>query len=297
MERRNLYQEVTDKVINELKKGVIPWAKPWRGGAAVSHTTGGAYTFLNQMLISFSSSASVVGGEYLTFKQVKKEGGSVRKGEKSALIIFYCTDYQTKEKDEDGNEIIVNHIYDYPVLRAYNVFEVSQCEGIERRHTIAPPSEGGEVLPTSERAEAIATAYLQGAGIPLIQRYSDQAAYSLTYDKIVMPTREQFEDMGRYYSTLFHELTHSTGADSRLKRDMSGRFGSKNYAREELVAEMGAAYLSAIVGTADENSVKASASYIEDWSRKLKEDNKLIVYAASKAQRAAEYILSFSEGK
>jgi antirestriction protein ArdC len=297
MESRNLYQEVTDRVLNELKKGVIPWAKPWKGGVAVSHTTGGAYTFLNQMLISFSSTASVVGGEYLTFKQVKKEGGSVRKGEKSALIMFYCTDYQTKEKDDDGEEYILTHEYDRPVLKAYHVFEVSQCEGIERRHTIKTAAEGGEVLPISERAEAAAHAYLDGAGIPLVQRISDTAAYNPTLDKIVMPSREQFNSVARYYSTLFHEMTHSTGAEKRLKRDLSGRFGSKKYAREELVAEMGAAYLSAILGTADDESLKATSSYIENWSKALTEDNALVVYAASRAQRAAEYIMSYSESK
>lgn len=296
MEKRNLYQEVTDRVLNELNNGVIPWAKPWRGGVAVSHTTGGAYTFLNQMLISFSGQ-SVVAGEYLTFKQVKKEGGNVRKGEKSALIVFYCKDYQTKERDEDGEECVVLHEYDRPILKAYHVFEVSQCEGIERRHTVAPAGEGGVVLPASERAEAAAAAYLDGAGIPLLQRTSDTAAYSITDDKIVMPCREQFGSMARYYSTLFHEMTHSTGADNRLKRDMSGRFGSKKYAREELVAEMGAAYLSALLGTADEESIKATASYIDNWSKALKEDNALVVYAASRAQRAAEYIMSYSESK
>lgn len=297
MEKRNLYQEVTDRVLNELKNGVIPWAKPWRGGVAVSHTTGGAYTFLNQMLISFSSTASVVGGEYLTFKQVKKEGGNVRKGEKSALIMFYCKDYSTKEKDEDGEEMTVIHEYDRPILKAYHVFEVSQCEGIERRHTAKALAEGGEVLPMSDRAEAAAMAYLDGAGIPLLQRIGDTAAYSCSEDKIVMPSREQFDSVARYYSTLFHEMTHSTGAEKRLKRDMSGRFGSKKYAREELVAEMGAAYLSAILGTADDDSLKASASYIENWSKALTEDNALVVYAASRAQRAAEYIMSYSESK
>lgn len=296
MEKRSIYQEVTDRVLNELNSGVVPWAKPWRGGVAVSHTTGGAYTFLNQMLISFSG-LPVVPGEYLTFNQVKKEGGSVRKGEKSALIVFYCTDFQTKEKDDEGNEITLTHEYERPVLKGYHVFEVSQCEGIKRRHTAEPSADGGVILPTSERADAAVSAYLDGAGIPLLQKSCDRAAYRHADDTIIMPSREQFDSMARYYSTMFHEMTHSTGVEKRLKRDMSGRFGSKKYAREELVAEMGAAYLSAILGTADDESLKASASYIDNWSKALKEDNVLVVYAASRAQRAAEYIMSYSESK
>lgn len=296
MERRNLYQEITDKVLNELNNGVIPWAKPWRGGLAVSHTTGGAYTFLNQMLISFTTSAPVVCGEYLTFKQVKKEGGRVRKGEHAATIMFYCRDYSTKETDEDGTETTVIHEYDRPILKAYHVFEVSQCEGIERRHTVAA-GDGAADIPSNDRAEAAAAAYLSGAGVPLEFKSGDVAGYSLAADKIVLPERSQFSDAARYYSTLFHEMTHSTGSEKRLKRDLTGIFGSKKYAREELVAEMGAAYLSAILGTADDNSLKASASYIESWSKALTEDNALVVYAASRAQRAAEYIMSYSESK
>lgn len=266
--------------------------KPWRGGVAVSHTTGGAYTFLNQMLISFGSTSSIIGGEYLTFQQVKKEGGRVRKGEKSAMIVFYCKDYTTKGEDADGNETLVLHEYERPVLKAYHVFEVSQCEGIERRHTqhLDEPS----AVVRSAGADGAVSAYLTGAALTVEHKHCDTAAYRPADDKIIMPMAEQFTDTPRYYSTLFHELTHSTGAASRLGRDLSGKFGSKKYAREELVAEMGAAYLSAALGTADDDSIKANAAYIDNWSKALREDNALVVYAASRAQRAAEYIMGYS---
>lgn len=289
--KKDLYQQVTDRMLEELKNGVKPWAKPWAGGhLAVSHTTGGAYSFLNQMLISMSG---VGAGEYLTFQQALKEGGNVRKGEKSAVIMFFTMDYRTKEQNDDGTETTIVHEYSHPVLKEYHVFEVSQCEGIERKHTTdaAAVSE----LPIVATAEDAAAAYLRGAGIAFEHQNCDVACYYPAADKIVLPQMGQFTDSPRYYSTLFHEMTHSTGAEKRLARDLSGRFGSRSYAREELVAEMGAAYLSAILGTADDESVKASASYIDNWSRALQEDNALVIYAAARAQKAAEYILSFNK--
>lgn len=306
MAKFNVYEEVTNRVINALEQGVIPWRKPWSvdGSAAiVSHTTGGAYSFLNQMFISMSRTLNggLPAGEYLTFQQAKKEGGQVRKGEKGSLITFYkwqespLTD-EEQELINDGWERVSKG---HPVLKTYYVFEVSQCDGIERKHTTDPAA--APAAPSFDyhaAAEQLVSNYAAGSSLRIERDASStQAFYSLAGDFVRIPAAGQFEASAEYYSTLFHELTHSTGAPSRLARDLSGQFGSKTYAREELTAEIGAAFFLATLGINTDSSDSNNAAYIQNWLTALKGDNNLIFAAASKAQKAVEYIKSFTDSK
>ena len=274
----DIYAAVTDRIVQQLEKGVVPWRKPWTGvrSGAISGATGKPYSLLNQMLLAKD-------GEWYTWNQIQALGGKVRKGEKSSMVVFWK---QTPVKDEDPatGEQIERMI---PVLKYFNVFHIDQLDGIEAK-TIDPEA----IDPATDTvADAIISGYLQRSGVELEHRKGDEAFYSPSVDRVVLPLREQFPSMAEYYSTAFHELTHSTGHSSRLDR-ISRRafFGNEDYSREELVAEIGAAALlnHCQIETAD--SFKNSASYIQSWLRALRNDKKLIVSAAGAAAKAFELI-------
>ena len=281
-EKFDIYEKITERIIGELEKGFIPWQKPWTGtrSGAYSHATGKAYSLLNQMLLP--------PGEYITFKQAQAEGGRIKKGEKGHMVIFW-KQIPVKEENKDGIEIekIV------PMLRYYTVFEVSQCIGIDYRYKEDREEAAADFSP-SETAEKIASGYLsQNPSLGIIHRKQDEAFYSPCCDEIALPLKEQFIDEHSYYSTLFHEMVHSTGHESRLDRlNKMAAFGSQEYSKEELIAEIGAAALINIAGIETEKVFKNSTSYIQGWLRTLKNDKKLIVTATGKAQKAIDYILS-----
>ena len=236
-------------------------------------------------------------GEYLTFQQALQEGGHVKKGEKGQYILFWTMDYMRKSRDEAGNvltdedgkerrELVQYHD---PVLKGYYVFEVSQCEGIERKYTAAANDNNR----TIKAAEDVASTYIEREKIGFAA--ANRAAYSPSLDKVVIPDISTFVGSNEYYSALFHELTHSTGHYTRLARfpkEYKTEFGSCDYSREELIAEMGAAFLCALCGVDTSDTFDNSAAYLEGWSKALKEDNGLILTAASRAQKAVEYILN-----
>ena len=275
---KDVYQEVTDRIIKELEQGIIPWHKPWiasSSGCAISHSTGKPYSLLNQILLGRP-------GEYATFAQIQKEGGKVRKGEKSSMVVFW----KWIEKEDEENPDETRKI---PFLRYFNVFHIDQCEGIKAKHSKPLPN----IAQPVEAAEAIARGYLTRSGVRLTHEEGNRAFYRPSTDSITLPLLEQFKDTAEYYSTLFHEMTHSTGHSSRLDRlTKVAAFGSEDYSKEELVAEIGAAALVNHVGMETSDSFRNSAAYVQSWLKALQNDKRLIVSAAGQAEKACNLILN-----
>ncbi len=270
----DIYREVTDRIIAQMEKGVIPWRKSWiaAGQTAISHTTGKAYSLLNQMLLGKA-------GEYLTFKQCHDEGGYVRKGEKAHLIVFWKWIEQKDEETEEVKQI--------PFLKYYSVFHIDQCEGIAARHMQTNP----DPADADETAEAVITEYAKREGVRIDRTEGDAAYYQSSADRIVLPLLSQFRETAEYYSTAFHEVVHSTGHSSRLARiDSTAHFGGEVYSREELIAEIGAAALVHHCGLETADSFTNSTAYIQNWLTALKNDKRLIVSAAGKAEKAVNFI-------
>lgn len=273
------YEEITHRLIQILEEGTVPWHKPWNSGEPCQNLLSKKpYRGINPFLLNCQPYASAY---WLTFRQAKSVGGYVRRGQTGSPIWFW------KIYEKENGE---GKLKQYPVLRRYTVFNVEQCDGLKDR---IPSLEDPERQPFSpiEQAERIV------AGMPLpptIQHGGRQAFYQPLTDTVTMPDRELFAQAPDYYSTLFHELVHSTGHESRLARKGidrgSATYGSPTYSREELVAEMGAAYL---CGRAqiERATLENSAAYIQGWIAKLKGDAALAVKAAGAAQRASDFIL------
>jgi len=273
----NIYKEITDRIISQMEEGVIPWQKPWiASGKAISHATGKAYSLLNQMLLGCP-------GEYLTFKQCEAAGGKVKKGEKASMVVFWKWIEQEDEETHEKKEV--------PFLRYYNVFHIDQCEGVAAKHTTeAVFPAGAEPL---EAAQEIIYDYLSREGVKLSHSEGDRAFYRPSTDEVVLPVRKQFISTAEYYSTVFHELTHSTGHPTRLNRlTKPSFFGTEDYSKEELVAEIGAATLVNHVGIETSTSLRNNAAYIQNWLKVLKDDKRFIVSAAGKAEKAVNLILN-----
>lgn len=289
-----VYQMVTDRIIEQMQNGIIPWHKPWHmaGNAeemAINYVTRRPYSLVNQWLL-------LEPGEYLTFKQVTALGGKVKKGSKSRFVVFFTKVAYTVKNERTGED----EERSYPLLRYYNVFRLADCEGIQSK--IEKPEAGAVVeLPLCDEADAAISDYVFSQPTLSFQndKPSDRAYYSPADDKVVVPMRSQFDEMAEYYSTAFHELTHSTLTESRCNRKQDGAgasfFGSKAYSREELVAEMGAAMLCSNFGIDCEKAFKNSVAYLQSWVRELKNDAKAIVVAAGKAEKAVRYILGERE--
>ena len=280
----NVYQIVTDRILEALENGTVPWRKPWTGvrTGAYSRSTGRPYSVLNQMLLGKP-------GEYLTYKQATEAGGQVRKGEKASFVVFWKM-LPVTEKNKDGKEVkkIV------PLLKYYNVFHIDQCDGIQ------PKYKAEDLRPAEpiEEAENVLADYSERSGCPIIHAKQDRAYYSPTLDEIHLPLREQFMEIAEYYATAFHESVHSTGHKSRLNRlDSAAFFGNEVYSKEELVAEMGSAILMNEMGIEVPSTFQNSAAYIQSWLKALKNDNRMIVAAAGKAEKAVKMILNIEDGK
>ena len=282
MAKANVYEMVTKRIIAELEKGKIPWEKPWAGvrNGAYNRITKRPYSLLNQMLLQHS-------GEYATFKQWQDLGGHVRKGEKSEIVVFWKI-FESKEANPDTGEIEIKKI---PLLRYYNVFHISQVEGVE---PLAPEQLNDEVEPI-EAGDKIITDYITREHLNFIECKSNKAYYSPTNDTVVVPLKEQYSMINEYYSTTYHELVHSSGHKTRLNRLQTGAvasFGSENYSKEELVAEIGSATLMSVAGIETSKTFRNSTAYIQNWLQVLRNDNKFIVSASSKAEKAVNYILA-----
>ena len=272
----DLYQTITDGIIVELEKGIVPWKRPWTcSSGAISHVTGKPYSVLNQLMLPQA-------GEYVTFKQALAEGHPVRKGEKSHMVFFFK---MVETQDRDSGEITA-----VPFLRYYPVFHISQCEGMKPRFAVSVQQENQ--LQPDEKAEQIISDYIHRSGVNLVVTQSSQAYYKPSEDKIVVPELSQYTCVSEYYSTTAHECVHSTGHPSRLNRITNmASFGSETYSKEELVAELGAAYIVHTAGLETEGYFKNSAAYIQNWLDVLKNDKRFIVSAAGKAEKAVKMIL------
>lgn len=279
-EKRDIYQLVTDKVIEQLEKGFIPWSFPVsRKGAPKSMTTNKDYRGINFFLLLWSSFDSRY---WLTFNQAKKLGGNIRKGEKSSLVVYWH--WRSEEQLEMLRAKTPNPAPCYPIYSI--VFNAEQCEGIS-----APPDD----TKTFEHSpiEEVERIIQEMPNAPKIEHtHNDQPGYSAVLDTVVIPVARRFEKAESFYCTLFHELAHATGHESRLNRQDSKKqrsFGSPDYSFEELVAEMTAAFLCAHCGI--ENQVEQSAAYIKGWLSVFRQDKKILLDAATSAQKAADYIL------
>lgn len=280
--KANVYDMVTTRIIAELEKGIIPWEKPWTGirAGAYNRVSKKPYSMINQMLLKHS-------GEYATFKQWQDLGGHIRQGEKSEIVCFWKI-FESKEPNPDTGE---KEIVKIPLLRYYNVFHISQVDGVE---PLVPEQLNDEVEPI-EAGDKIITDYITREHLNFIECKSNKAYYSPTSDTVVVPLKEQYSMINEYYSTTFHELTHSTGHKNRLNRLQSGAvaaFGSENYSKEELVAEIGSASLMNMLGIETTKTFRNSTAYIQNWLQVLRNDNKFIVSASSKAEKAVNYILA-----
>lgn len=281
MKIADLYQSVTNRIVFELENGgTLPWLKPWKNanpiGSLMPHNfaTGHAYRGINVPLLWHEASERGYANHlWLSYKQALAKGGQVRKGEKGTEIVF-TKKLRGKDEDEKPRQ--------FSMLRTYHVFNVAQVDGLN----IPVP----EQLAEGTRNATI-DALVSETGI-LVNTGGNQACYVPALDYVVMPHRGQFVSEESYYATLFHELGHATGAKHRLDRDMSGRFGTHKYAAEELVAEMCSAFMCASTGVTGE---LRHAGYIQNWITLLKEDDRAIFTAASKASQAADYLMPAEE--
>lgn len=275
-----VHEIITDRVIAAIKDGKpAPWVKPWTGGAQgrpKNPSTGKHYRGCNLFLLTMCG-----GGSFVTFNQAKNAGGTVRKGEKGFPVIFYGS---SERSDADGN------VSDYRFLRYYTVFSVTQCDGLPKEWLPAAP-EPVNTITSVAAADALVIGYADRP--PVEHREGSGAAYHPTADKIFMPAAHQFNSTPEYYSTLFHELAHSTGHSSRLDRDgirNASGFNSHAYSFEELVAEFTACYLMGTAGLDGAAAEKNSVAYLNGWLDRLKKEPTWLVKAAGQAQKAADYI-------
>jgi len=290
MAKTDSYQIITDRIMSLLEQGVVPWHKPWTGGGMAlpknfpkNFKSRKEYRGINIWTLAATSMMRGYTSRYwLTFKQAKDAGGHVKKGEKATPVCYF--QWIVKE-DDDGNKKRI------PLLRWFSVFNLDQCEDVKRPDDdiSLEPVETPEFSPI-EVCEQVAKAM---PNAPKVRFDEQRAFYSPVLDYINMPKPETFESPEEYYSTLFHEQGHSTGHTSRVGRkgvEEATYFGSESYSKEELVAEMTAAFLCGHCGI-ENKTIDNSASYLQNWLSKLADDKRLIVHAAAAAQKATDYIL------
>lgn len=289
------YQMVTDRICALLEQGIKPWAQPWSSAAACawSGSDGRVYSLINQMMLAdpekhyktIEDLFADIRGEWVTFNQAKERGGCVRKGEKGRKVVFFKMMEKTKQ-DANGDEC--KEVF--PVLKWYTVFKVTQCDGLTAKfHQDDQPNE----FVANYTAEQVANDYLQREHIALNLVKGDRAYYKPATDSITIPLPEQFADSNEYYSTLFHEMTHSTGHENRLNRlSKVAAFGNEDYSTEELVAEIGSASIMATLGLETDSTLNNSAAYIKGWLKALKNDKRMIVVASARAEKAVKMILN-----
>lgn len=296
------YQVITNKIIEAMQQGIVPWQRPWSGGNGVgyvSHSTGRPYSFLNAMLLFMDAKAP---GEFITFKQAKEAGGSIKKGAKSTRIYFWkrlhyehtATDENGNTlTDENGNPIIVER--DPICLKGYNVFALSDTEGVDPKYITSTEDSDDDTPDPIQAAEDIINAYYTSPDAPALNIIkSERAFYSPGSDIVTVPELSQYTEAAEYYSTLFHESVHSTGHKSRLDRIKTGleaAFGGKEYSREELVAEIGAAYLVNRAGIDCEKAFNNSVAYLQGWIKHLADKPREFATAAAQAEKAVRWIL------
>jgi antirestriction protein ArdC len=287
----DVYQLVTDLIIEKLESGIIPWRKPWNDyGAAVNYISKKPYRGINQLILN----GLHIKPFYLTFKQAISLGGRVKKGTKSIPVTYWNFIYRNKETNR---RISGDMVSSYPAdlilktafLKYYRVFNIDDVLHVD----FDIPDLSSEVDNYSiDRCEAV---FFQMKDCPEIRHKENQAYYNPVYDFINTPPIELFKSSELYYSILHHELVHSVGHPKRLNRfdgNEISAFNSTNYSKEELIAEIGAAFLNGYTGILNDDTLNDSSAYIQGWLSKLRNDKKFIVEASAKAQKAVDYILN-----
>ena len=277
----SVYEVITNRIIEQLEAGVAPWHKPWKesGRAALPKNlvTGREYRGINVWILMASRFDSPY---WLTFRQALDLGGNVCPGERGTPVVYWKFG---KREVQDGDEILEKPTV---LCRYYTVFNTEQCNGIATPSATLEP--GPEITPI-EACEQAVNGWSQK---PTIQHGGARASYSKLEDRVRMPEAQDFDTIEEYYATLFHELTHATGHPTRLNRSTlmdSEFFGDENYSREELVAEMGAAFLCGITGIGS-RTINNSAAYLQCWIEAIKNDSRLVLVAAGQAQKAVDLI-------
>ena len=275
------YDAITDRIIASLEAGVIPWRKEWRttGSSRMPHnlSTGKPYRGVNLLTLMCSDFAS---SAWLTYIQAREMGAQVRKGSKGTPIVFWSC---RKGKDEKTGEEKA-----LPFLKQYTVFNIEQIDGLQPEIPFDAPA-----FNPIESAESVVSAFMASASHPSLGHGGSKAYYSPLTDHVQLPQRHDFTTPEGYYATAFHEFAHATGHSSRLARKVGAiaAFGDEDYSDEELVAEFSAAFLAAESGIANDQVLTNSTAYIQGWLRKLRNDKAIAVFAAQRAQKAADFIL------
>jgi antirestriction protein ArdC len=277
----SIYKDITNQIIKQLEAGTAPWVKPWATlpgeGTPKNLHTGKPYRGVNVLQLWAAGMAKEYEhGLWCTYKQAQERGGQVRKGEKGTTVVFWKP--MEKRDPETGK------IKKTLLARGYSVFNIAQIDGIE---AIVPNRPEHEWNPLVE-AESLVTKHDIDLRIG-----GDKAYFNVAQDYIRMPDRKRFEDAENYYGTLLHEITHWSGHKTRLDRPFNGFFGSPDYAREELVAELGSAFLCARLGI---NGELQHPEYIASWIKVLKDDSTAIVRASKLAEIAADYVMEVKDG-
>jgi len=285
-ERVDLYTRVTNRIVSDLEQGVRPWLKPWNAGNAEGRITrplrhtGEAYQGINILLLwGEAIEKGYSANTWMTFKQAETFGAHVRKGEHGSMVV-YADRFRRTETNDKGEDVE----REIPFLKSYTVFNVEQIEGLPERFQVKPAAPG-EKLQLIENAERFFNA--TGA---TFRHGGSRAYYAPALDVIQLPVPEAFKDAESYAATKAHEMTHWTKAPHRLDRDFGRKkFGDEGYAREELVAELGAAFLCADLSITPEIR-EDHAAYLSSWLKVLKEDKRAIFTAAAHAQRAVDFL-------
>lgn len=283
----DVYELITNKITEKLESGKIPWKKEWIGkNGARNYVTGKTYSLLNQLLLGDP-------GEYVTYKQAKEAGGYVKKGARGKFVTFtkqIPADKEAAKDAEERGELYTGRII--YMLRYYTVFNIStDCEGLTPRHQGTLHN-----FDPIEKAENVIANYVQREGVTIQHIAQGKASYSPSHDRVILPIKEQFSSSAGYYSVAYHELIHSTGHEKRLDR-ISGNaaFGSEDYGTEELVAELGSAYILNTIGIETESLLTNTAAYIQNWLNAIKKDKRTLIVAAAKAEKAVALILGEQE--
>lgn len=288
-QRRDIQQEVTDQIVAALEAGCVPWVKPWSTtplgcGIDRSATSGKPYNGVNLILLWMARDANGwQSTQWITYNAARKAGGNVVKGEKGTGIVLWKPTDKTKNSAGElvkGKGLFVTH---------YTVFNLDQCENLPAKFTAdatitTPDKPAHERLAACEELIAATGARIEHGG--------DRAFYRVMTDTIRVPELSAFTDAGSYYSTMFHELAHWTADTKRCDRDLRNRFGSEAYAAEELIAEMGSAFLCAEMGI---DGKLQHTEYLANWLKVLKSDKRAIFTAASKAKQAVKFIQATHE--
>lgn len=290
-----VYEMIQKRIINsvmqqleDMKKDpslTFHWVKPWNGTRPFNDVTGKYYTGINLLLLERS-------GAYLTWNQIQDRKLRVRKGAKAVPVVFWKI--TEKESDADmSEEDEGNKIKKYFVLRYYNVYHESDIVDFKRKHHVEDLSVEHTPEEDQKLLYSVLKSYCSSEEIPFIEEESDRAYYIPSKDEVHIPSSRQFKNYNEFLSTGAHECVHSTGAESRLNRDIKNVFGDHSYSKEELVAEIGADMLLGTYYIEDDDTYRNSVSYVRGWLSKLDEEPTYLVSAAQKAQKAVDYIIQY----